>query len=36
MPVETKMYKVAKVYGDDNAIPTVGTKMYRMKPIYDS
>ena len=36
VPVETKMYKVAKVYGDDAVVPTVETKMYRVKPIYDS
>ena len=33
-PVETKMYKVAKVYGDDDVIPKADTKMYEVKNIY--
>ncbi len=35
-PVETKMYKVAKVYGEDDVIPTVETKMYQVQSIYQS
>ena len=36
IPVETKMYKVRKVYGDDDVIPTVETKMYKVKNVYDA
>ncbi|KAI1788380.1 glutamate-tRNA ligase [Ganoderma leucocontextum] len=36
VPVETKMYKVAKVYGEDDVIPTVETKMYQVQSVYDS
>ncbi|TBU35547.1 glutamate-tRNA ligase [Dichomitus squalens] len=35
-PVETKMYKVKKVYGEDDVIPSVETKMYRVKNVYDA
>lgn len=33
-PCDTKMYKVDKVYGDDNVIPKAETKMYEVKNIY--
>ena len=36
MPVETKMYNVARVYGEDDVIPAVETKMYRVQSVYDS
>ncbi|EIN07047.1 glutamate-tRNA ligase [Punctularia strigosozonata HHB-11173 SS5] len=35
-PVDTKMYQVEKVYGDDSAIPPADTKMYKVKNVYDS
>ena len=33
-PADTKMYKVAKVYGDDEVIPPADTKMYKVQNIY--
>ncbi|EPQ57869.1 glutamyl-tRNA synthetase [Gloeophyllum trabeum ATCC 11539] len=33
-PVETKMYKMPKVYGEDDVIPKAETKMYPVKNIY--
>ncbi|KZT27302.1 glutamate-tRNA ligase [Neolentinus lepideus HHB14362 ss-1] len=35
-PVDTKMYKVPKVYGDDDVIPKAETKMYPVKNIYSA
>jgi glutamyl-tRNA synthetase len=35
-PVETKMYEVSKVYGDDTEPPPVATKMYEVHNVYDS
>ncbi|KAI0707693.1 glutamate-tRNA ligase [Earliella scabrosa] len=34
-PVDTKMYKVAKVYGEGELETPVETKMYKMKSVYD-
>ena len=36
IPVETKMYKVTKVYGEDEVAPQADTKMYKVKNIYDA
>ena len=33
-PVDTKMYKMDKVYGDDDVIPKADTKMYSVSNIY--
>jgi glutamyl-tRNA synthetase len=33
-PVETKMYKVAKVYGEAEVLPKADTKMYQVKNIH--
>ena len=35
-PADTKMYKVAKVYGDDDVIPPADTKMYKVPNVYAS
>lgn len=35
-PVDTKMYNVNKVYGDDDVIPKADTKMYHVSNIYKS
>ena len=35
-PAEAKMYNVARVYGEDDVIPAVETKMYRVQSVYDS
>ncbi len=35
-PVETKMYKVRKVYGEGEVVTPVETKMYKMKNVYDA
>ncbi|KAI0748413.1 glutamate-tRNA ligase [Daedaleopsis nitida] len=34
-PVETKMYKVGKVYGENEVETPVETEMYKMKSVYD-
>ncbi|KAH7920134.1 glutamate-tRNA ligase [Leucogyrophana mollusca] len=34
-PVTTKMYKVGKVYGDEAVKPSVNTKMYTVKGVYE-
>lgn len=36
IPVDTKMYKVARVYGDDDVTPQADTKMYKVKNVYDA
>lgn len=33
-PVDTKMFKVGKIYGDDDVIPKADTKMYNVPNIY--
>ena len=33
-PVDTKMYKMDKVYGDDDVLPKAETKMYSVPNIY--
>lgn len=34
-PVETKMYKVDRVYGQDKPVTEGSTKMYKTKSMYD-
>ncbi|KAH9900967.1 glutamate-tRNA ligase [Cubamyces lactineus] len=34
-PADTKMYKLAKVYGEDEVPTPVETKMYKVKNVYD-
>lgn len=33
-PVDTKMFKVDKIYGDDDVLPKADTKMYSVQNIY--
>lgn len=35
-PVETKMYKVAKVYGEEEVTLVVKTKMYKVQSVYNA
>ena len=35
-PTDTKMYKVAKVYGEDDVVPEASTKMYKVPNVYKS
>lgn len=35
-PVDTKMYRVAPIYGDQSVIPVPDTKMYAVKNVYDA
>lgn len=36
IPVDTKMYKVEKVYGEDELNPQADTKMYKVNNVYDA
>ena len=33
-PTDTKMYKVGKIYGEDDVVPTAETKMYKVDSVY--
>ncbi len=35
IPVVTKMYKVDKIYGADDVVPTSETKMYKVQTVYE-
>lgn len=35
-PADTKMYKVGKVYGEDEVLPQTDTKMYKVQNVYSS